>query len=111
MSPGYATSNFDLTAAAYRPWSPAAQSFAEFYRRWLAPRGLTHGPESRSRLVQSHPALFGRTGELALQGYQRWLEREHLPDTIEAFARYVEPRYRRWLAGSRRPRAADGAPS
>ena len=107
MSQAHPTPDHDVMSCPYRPWSPAAQSFADFYRRWLGTRGLAHGQESRSRLVQSYPGLFGRSGELARRGYQRWLERERLPDSIETFARYVEPRYRRWLLNSPRSSPAD----
>lgn len=83
----------------YRPWSTRAQGFADFYRRWLTERHLGHGRESRHRLALSFPHIFGRSPELALHGYESWLDRERLPDTVEAFARYAEPRHRRWLAG------------
>lgn len=78
----------------HRPWTVEAQNFADAYRRWLATRHLGHGRESRRRLAVDRPDLFGRLPDLALHGYERWLDRERLRDSIETFARYVEPRLR-----------------
>lgn len=81
-------------ATPHRPWTAEAQNFAEAYRRWLTTRQLRHGRESRRRLAADRPDLFGRSPDLALHGYERWLDRERLHDSIETFARYVEPRLR-----------------
>ncbi len=60
--------------------------------RWLHDAGMAYGPTAREALARAHPALFGRTYQVALKGYLRWRRRTGADDTLEAFARFVAPR-------------------
>jgi hypothetical protein len=67
-------------------------------RLWLATSGLSYGRSAREAFARAHPTLFGRAYEVALRGYERWRLRHDLPDSVDAFARYLLPRHDRWLA-------------
>lgn len=95
----------------FLPYSASVQKVADFYRRWLTSRRIAHGREARCRLVSGHPEIFGRSTDLVLAGYDRWLERESLPDTVESFARFMSPRLRQWRVNLDRNLASVAVPS
>jgi hypothetical protein len=72
-------------------------TFRHFLGDALLSLGLPYGPQARERLAQAYPGLFGRAYHLTLRGYVRWLGLRAEPDSLEAFAQYMEARYRRWL--------------
>jgi len=57
--------------------------------------GLPYGPQAREELARALPDLFGRS-PVTLSGYQRWLARNAMVDTLERFAEFMETRYQRW---------------
>ena len=79
---------------AYRARPP---TFIHFLNDTLLVLGLPYGPQARERLAEAYPALFGRAYGLTLRGYERWLIQQNTPDGLEAFARYMDGRYRRWV--------------
>lgn len=75
-----------------------AEDFISYARNWLDSAGLSYHRQAREALARAHPRLFGRSYEVALRGYERWLAREAAADSLEAFARFVSPRFQRPIA-------------
>jgi hypothetical protein len=71
-------------------------TFWYFLQDALLLLGLPYGPQARERLASEHPDLFGRSFA-TLRGYERWVERNGGNDTLEAFAQYMDGRYKRWV--------------
>jgi hypothetical protein len=74
-------------------------TFWHFLEDALILLGLPYGPQARERLAQAHPDLFGHSAA-TLRGYERWRLRGGLSDTREAFANFMDARYRRWVASA-----------
>jgi hypothetical protein len=74
-------------------------SFWFFLQDSLLVLGLPYSPQARERIARAHPELFGHSNS-TLRGYERWLARSSLGDTCESFTRYMEGRYKRWLAAA-----------
>jgi hypothetical protein len=72
-------------------------TFWHFVQDALVALGLPYGPQVRERLAGAHPDLFGHSSS-TLRGYERWLARTGGNDSLEAFARFMDERYRRWVA-------------
>ena len=83
--------------AVHLSWPP---SFQYFLQDCLLVLGLPYGPQAREALARSYPGLFGHGYELTLRGYRRWLVRQGLTDSGEAFTRYMDGRYQRWVTTS-----------
>jgi hypothetical protein len=81
---------------------------ADHCRRWLAASGLDYGRSSREAFARAHPALFGSAYEVALRGYERWLERTNTLDDLDTFADYLAARFERALAPRRELFAYEG---
>ena len=71
-------------------------TFWYFLQDALLMLGLPYGPQARERLASEHPELFGRSYS-TLRGYERWVARNGGSDTLEAFARFMDKRYKRWV--------------
>ena len=74
-------------------------SFWHFVHDALLLLGLPYGPQAREQLARAHPDLFGRSSS-TLRGYERWLARSGTSDTLEAFASFMDTRYRRWIGAT-----------
>lgn len=74
-------------------------SFRFFLQDALFALGLPYGPQARERIARQHPELFGHSNS-TLRGYERWLARGGVADTGDAFARFMEERYQRWLGAA-----------
>jgi hypothetical protein len=72
-------------------------TFWYFLQDALLLLGLPYGPQARERLASEHPDLFGRSLS-TLRGYERWVARNGGSDTLEAFARFMDERYKRWVS-------------
>lgn len=75
-------------------WMP--EDASTYYELWLRGAGRAHDPASVDAFAKAHRRMSGRQIDVLERGYQSWLEREQLPDSAEAFGRFIEPRYRRW---------------
>ena len=94
-------SSLQMTRPSIRTPAPkrtSPASVASHLRIWLAARALDYGDAIREPFATAHPALFGRRYWVTLQGYDQWLVRHGLSDSLDTFARYLAPRYDRWLA-------------
>ena len=100
----------DRHSARIRP-PELVRGFDAFCLRWLTAADCSYGPDGREALARAHPALFGRAYDRSLREYECWLARQHLRDTLEHFADYMEPRYCRWLAAGGERRLASPVPS
>ena len=69
---------------------------ADHCRRWLAASGLTYDQCARVAFARAHPVLFGGAYHVTLAGYERWLARDALLDSVDAFGAYLERRFERW---------------
>ncbi|HYY53978.1 MAG TPA: hypothetical protein VFA01_01235 [Candidatus Dormibacteraeota bacterium] len=69
-----------------------------YYELWLRGDGRNHDADSIAAFASAHRAMSGRQVDVFARGYRGWLERRGLSDTAQAFAEYIEPRYRRWRA-------------
>jgi hypothetical protein len=76
--------------------SPPA-TFQSLLQDALVILGLPYGPQAREELARALPDLFGQS-RVTLSGYQRWLARNAMVDTLERFAEFMETRYQRWRA-------------
>jgi hypothetical protein len=85
-----------VMAAPLSLYSSRPPSFRHFVHDALVLLGLPYGPQARERLAQAHPDLFGRSSS-TLRGYERWLAHSGTSDTLEAFAHFMDRRYRRWI--------------
>jgi hypothetical protein len=85
-----------VMAASLSLYSSRPPSFRHFVHDALILLGLPYGPQARERLAQAHPDLFGRSYS-TLRGYERWLAHSDTSDTLEAFAHFMDRRYRRWI--------------
>jgi len=56
---------------------------------------MVYGRSGREAFARAHPALFGRSYEVALRGYERWLARANMLDDLDAFAAYTTARFER----------------
>ena len=79
------------------------EMFRYLLRDALVLMGLPYGPQARQQLAHTLPDLFGRSN-VTLSGYEHWLARNAKLDTVGTFAEFMEPRYQRWLRGSRQIR-------
>jgi hypothetical protein len=77
-------------------------SFRHFLHDSLLASGLPYGPQAREQLARAYPDLFGNAYSSTLRGYERWLARQGARDSLEAFAGYMDGRYRRWATDSAR---------
>ena len=78
-------------------YSSRPPSFWYFLQDSLVVLGLPYGPQAREQLAAAHPELFGRSRS-TLRGYERWIVRTEGGDTCEAFAQFMDERYRRWIS-------------
>jgi hypothetical protein len=67
-------------------------------RHCIAATGLNYGSAAREAFALAHPALFGNAYYVTLRGYERWLARRRVTDSLETFVRYLASRHERWLA-------------
>jgi hypothetical protein len=74
-------------------------SFRLFVHDSLLAMGLPYGPQAREQMALTYPDLFGYSRS-TLRGYERWLGRTASSDTVDAFTRFMDTRYRRWLANA-----------
>ncbi len=86
-----------VMAASLSLYASRPPSFWHFLHDALVLLGLPYGPQARERLAQAHPDLFGRSCS-TLRGYERWLARSGTIDSLEAFSRFMDQRYRRWIS-------------
>src|SRR5205823_875472 len=70
---------------------------AQHVHVWLSASGLTYGAVARESFVRAHPHLFGRAYALTLHGFERWIKRHAITDSVEAFARFIARRHQRWM--------------
>jgi hypothetical protein len=77
-------------------YSSRPPSFWHFVDDALVLLGLPYGPQAREQLARAHPDLFGQSSS-TLRGYERWLAHSGTSDTLEAFAHFMDRRYRRWI--------------
>jgi hypothetical protein len=80
-------------------YSSRPPTFWHFLEDALVLLGLPYGPQARERLAAAHPDLFGLSAA-TLRGYESWRARSGLSDTREAFAHFMDARYRRWVGST-----------
>ena len=77
-------------------YSSRPPSFRYFLQDFLVVLAIPYGPQARERLSRAYPDLFGQS-DSTLRGYARWLVRTGSGDTLEAFAQFMDERYKRWI--------------
>ena len=78
-------------------YSSRPPTFRYFLQDFLIVLGIPYGPQARERLARAYPDLFGQS-DSTLRGYGRWLARSDGIDTPEAFAEFMDDRYKRWIS-------------
>jgi hypothetical protein len=72
----------------------AERDFFRFYNDWLGQQGLVHSALARERFARAFRGLCGRDATTFHRGYEAFLAREGLTDSLAAFARFCALRWR-----------------